>query len=585
MAVPYMDTMPVLNAAPSGGLEFFGGAPVYAQAGNGYQQGQVPGGWNGNNPFDLNANMGWGNSGGGGFWSGVGKALPSIFSVVGSLFGAKGASDNAKQARADAIMRMGQIDRWTQPFLNTGPSQANLDFSSFLNQLKGQGPMSTTYSPFSVDPVQAAQVNTGQFDPSRLNLPSWIQTEIQNASPINAEFARAEMTDPNMVNRFMDFNQLSDPSKVGASNAGQDALLQMLQGKGGYNSITAQLDPTNGMALNKAVQGNTQFDNSAQFAALQPIEDRTRNESLAALNAQAGSLGRRFGTQTQDRSANLLQKLTEDANLRRQQIASSSFEAAQNRAIQASDLLNARDNMVNQVAMADQRASVDAAGNKIQGGSAAASSGASMYGSLLSALAARNSNIANLLGQGMDNSSRLALGNMQTGADISQFNAGAANDASLANATNFLTAQGQRSQQGIAQNDFSMRSAGLQSDALTRLAGLLQSNAAQANNVNMNNSNNALDASKANAANQLQTFLANLSANNSYTGNIMSGLTTLMNDSNSAQSRALQALGLRAGVALPTASAGVGTAGIGQGLGDLGTLLMMMQYSNNNRRG
>lgn len=547
------------------------GAPVYAQS---YQAGQIPGGWNGNNPFDLGASM----SNGGSFnW---GSLLPSIFNLAGSLFGAKGAQQNANQARNDALTRMRQIDGWTTPFLNTGPSQANQDFASFLAGLQKQGPMSTTYNPISYNGVDAATVDTSQFDPSKLNLPSWITTEIANANPISAMLASFNGVDPSSVNAYMDFSKLSDPSAVGQSNAGQDALMQLIRGNGGYSSFTPQTDATNGMALNEMVQGKTQFDTTDYFKALQPVEDRTRSESLAALNAQAGSLGQRFGTQNQDRSSLLLQKLAESDNLRRQELARTSYEAAQGRRVQASELINQRDKMVMDSLLGQQGNSVAAEGNKIQGAASASSAGASMYGSLLSALAARNSNIANLLGQGMDASSRMAIANMTTGADISKFNADAANNAATANAANFLTAQGQRSQQGIAQNDFAMRGASLNSDALTRLASLLQSNASQTNTVNMNNANNTLDADKTNAANALQTFLANLSSSNSYNSNIMNGLTTLMNDSNSAQNRALQALGIRAGIPLPTASAGVGTAGLGQGLGDIGTLLMMMQYMN-----
>jgi len=495
--------------------------------------------------------------------------------ALGNAFGQQNA---ANQARRDAQNRQNDINSWTLPFLNPQQSSESQRFQTFLNQLQIQGPRSFEARPTTYNPFAASTVDTTRFQ--NFDLPSWIGTEVRTADPITARLASYTAVDPSMVDGFMDFNRLSDPRAISGSNAGQDALMQLVNGNGGYNSITAQLDPTAGMALTRMLEGNTAFDNSNMFSALQPIEDRTRNEALASLNAQAGSLGRRFGTQTQDRSANLLQKLTEDANLRRQELARTSYEAAQARILQAGELMNTRDSIRNQVAMANQRASVDASGNRIQGASSAAQSGASMYASLLSALAGRNNNIAGLLSSGMDNASRLALGNMEAGAQTSQFNANAQNNASTNNAANFLTAQGQRINNNNAQNTFNMQGAGLQSDALARLASILQFNSRETNAVNTTNANNQLSTDQFNGQQALQAFLANTNAYNTHNNTILGGLQTLMGDANTAQARALQAIGIRAGVPALPGNAGVGATTFGNNMADLGTLLLMMQMNN-----
>lgn len=215
-------------------------------------------------------------------------------SLLGGLFGARGQSQQAAQARSDALRRQGQIDSWMQPFLNPQQSSSAQQFQNFMNTLTG--PTAFSGQQVGVNPLNAGQVDPGVFAQGTA-MPSWMQTELGNANtiaPMNATSTNAmgSMNDLGMVNQYLDFNKLANPTaNTGSYNRSQDALMQLINGNGGYNSITAQLDPTNGMALNDIVQGNTQFDMSSMFGALAPMEQRAQTDAMAQLNAQTGSLG------------------------------------------------------------------------------------------------------------------------------------------------------------------------------------------------------------------------------------------------------------------------------------------------------
>lgn len=508
----------------------------------------------------------------------------------GQILNTIGQSRSAAQARRDAQQRMSDITALTQPFVGGGRSQASTNFEDFLRQMSGptafQG-QQTTYSN-----VAPTLIDPGQFQ--NFQLPSWVQTEVRNADPLTAQAAgfstaSGAMNDVNMGSRLLDFSRLMGPNAVDTRgfNSAQDALMQLVRGNGGYNSITAQLDPTAGMNLNEIVSGNTRFDMSPMFDALAPIEDRTRETALAELNAQAGSLGRRFGTAQTDRAADLLTRLTEEANLRRQNLAFQASEAAQGRRLQAADAINARDSLLNQVLMADQAARVNATGNQIQGAGVASRNAADVMGTQASSNAAYNSAVAALLQQAMGSQTQLALGNQRTGADISMFNAGAGNAASLANAAaanrlaetnaaNFLTAQGQRIGNNNAQNTFNMQGAGLQSDALSRLAQILSSNATASNNAAQFNATNALNTGQFNARQAFDAWLANQTNQQNFNSTMLGGFGALMSDSNNQLARALQAIALRAGQPLPPTSAGTTLGGLGQGLGDIASIIALL---------
>lgn len=526
--------------------------------------------------------------------------------IGGQLFNAFGQNRQAAQARRDTQQRQNQVNQWTQQFLSPTQSEGASWLSQLMAQTRGQGPATFTNQTIGYNPFQAQGVDTSRFDPAMgggVQLPSWINTEINNADPMRAILAgvtnaEGTMLDTRMGDRYLDFSRLTNPTNISGAgfNRSQDALMQLINGNGGYNSITAQLDPTNGMALNEIVQGNTRFDMTPMFGALAPMEDRTRERALLDLNAQAGSLGARMGTAMADRSADLLTRLTEEANLRRQQLAFQASEAAQGRRLQASELLNARDNILNQVMMADQGAAVNAMGNRIQGAGVASRNAVDELSARIQGSSAFNNAIAGLLGNAMDSQTRLALGNQSTGANISMFNAGAANAAELANAragndiqtanaANMIATQGQRLQQGLGRNTFNMQGAQLQDNGLQRLAQLLQFNTGELNRAGLANATNQLNADTNNAQNNLSAFLANQTAQQNWFGNQLSGNTTLMNDFNAAQNRALQAIGIRAGVPIAPPTAGVGMQNFGTGMGDLANLMMMMQYMGRGNSG
>jgi hypothetical protein len=119
-----------------------------------------------------------------------------------------------------------------------------------------------------------------------------------------------------------------DPSLVGGGtgsqgfNTGQDGLLQMLR---------SQRDPTLTMGLGNA--GAT-FDNSAQFAALAPLDQRQIDQQVAQLHGSFGTLGERFGTAAMDKEQMLRTQALQNIGARNAGLAQQSFESGQARQMQ-----------------------------------------------------------------------------------------------------------------------------------------------------------------------------------------------------------------------------------------------------------
>lgn len=119
------------------------------------------------------------------------------------------------------------------------------------------------------------------------------------------------------------------PTAGEAFNVGQDGLMQSMR-----RDISAVQDPNVSSSLARAVNGDTQFNNTELFAALQGLDQRALNDQVTALQGSAGSFGQRFGTAGQQAEANLRGNFTAQTRARDAQIAQQSFEAAQGRMMQ-----------------------------------------------------------------------------------------------------------------------------------------------------------------------------------------------------------------------------------------------------------
>jgi hypothetical protein len=96
-------------------------------------------------------------------------------------------------------------------------------------------------------------------------------------------------------------------------NVGQDALMQMTRAQ--------------------------PFDTTSLFAALEPLESRALEQSLADSFSQASGLGQRFGSSMQREEGRVRGEAAEGAAARRAGLEQQTYESAQQRALQAAGQL------------------------------------------------------------------------------------------------------------------------------------------------------------------------------------------------------------------------------------------------------
>jgi hypothetical protein len=113
-------------------------------------------------------------------------------------------------------------------------------------------------------------------------------------------------------------------------NTGQDALLQMMRAR-----PTPGMDPSLDFQLQRQASGQATFDNSGLFGALAPLDKQLIDQQVSALRGRATSLGQATGSAAFQDESNLRQNLSQQLLARNAQIQSTSFETAQQRALQA----------------------------------------------------------------------------------------------------------------------------------------------------------------------------------------------------------------------------------------------------------
>lgn len=119
----------------------------------------------------------------------------------------------------------------------------------------------------------------------------------------------------------------------GGFNVGQDAIMQLLRA-----DPNKQLGAARDQMAGLLETGNP-YNTSEMFAALQPVEDRELNQSLATLRGNAGGLGERFGSAMQTKVNDGVAQLLDNQALRRSQINMDSFENAQGRRLDAAQII------------------------------------------------------------------------------------------------------------------------------------------------------------------------------------------------------------------------------------------------------
>jgi hypothetical protein len=116
-----------------------------------------------------------------------------------------------------------------------------------------------------------------------------------------------------------------------AQNTATDPIMQALLNSSG----TAAANKSNATYSGIINNGGNQFDLSALFSALQGQQAQTQTRGVAAINANSGSFGRRYGSAGQMGVGDYLAQTDTNFNAQKQQIAQSSFNDAQNRIFQA----------------------------------------------------------------------------------------------------------------------------------------------------------------------------------------------------------------------------------------------------------
>jgi len=576
----------------------------------GFTQGSQRRGYNG-----PSGNFGGGGGGGGGWLQ---TALGFGLSGIGSFLGAR-SQNNAQQEAINANrLRQQQIDQMTNPYTNVrGPqgqwmggqqSPWEVQLQNMFGGMQAQRPNQFTPERLNNQNIDPSLINTQRFDTAQgggVQMPEWM--------------GNAQMNDVTMGDRYMDFNRLSDPGSLGGmANSSQDALMQLIRGGGGgqtqaamagnvglggldmnrwavgVDPITGQVSQTSRNSMESLVGNGANFEGTQLNQALKDSAAESINRQALMTQGSAGSMGQRFGTALSAQEGRQRSEMQTAANLQQQQAAQSSYESAQGRRLGAAQNLNAQDSIINNVLMANQgnmvqqgglnlnaqvsargqdaqvaganagvnianannqtQASMQNANQRLQAATALAQSQGNNMATMMSGLNSRNGNIAQLLGSGMDTSARLAMGNQQTN-----------NQAMIA-------------RNGFNQNNTQM---GISQNQL--LAQLMGQNANATNNTNQFNESNRLNVGQFNNNMGLNAFQANNQAGQFHQQQLMQMLQMGLGQNNMADNRALQALGIRAGMPQQQANSAAGSGW--NALGDAGNAMLMWQMMNQRPQG
>lgn len=311
---------------------------------------------------------------------------------AGSIFGAHSQDQANKRNFNAAQQQQNLLNTLVQGQLNNQPNQYSTQILDFLkgahaNTIGGQGS-----SPYTI----------GQNG-----------NDAYHMTP--ATLGDAPMADAAQI----------DLGSIGtqAQNTGQDALMQMLK-----RDITPGTNPDLSLNLQQLGQGNTQYDNTGLFNAIDQQGQQQLDDQLAQLHGSAGSLGQRFGTAMLQDEGRLRTNYALNNTLGKQQIGQQSFEAAQGRRQPALNLQGDLLNQANQFGLQGLGLQQQAATNLGQLGQAGA--GLNLQALLANAANQQQSNLANqgILGQyGIQNANYLnQAGQFNAGQNLNvdQYNSG-----------------------------------------------------------------------------------------------------------------------------------------------------------------
>ena len=133
-----------------------------------------------------------------------------------------------------------------------------------------------------------------------------------------------------------------------AQNTSTDPMMQALLNSSGTAAANKSNATYQGIISG---QGNP-YDLSGLFSSLNAQAANIQNQGIAALNSNAGSFGRRYGSAGQMGVSNLISQNELGLNAQKQQIGQSSFNDAQSRILQAAGGLGQNAGTMNQQMLA-----------------------------------------------------------------------------------------------------------------------------------------------------------------------------------------------------------------------------------------
>lgn len=433
-------------------------------------------------------------------------------------------------------------------------------------------------------------------------------------SQINPGFGAQMIGNPGQVA----VPQIGGPQFGSDFNMGQDALMQMLRTSPGQQRDTAMEGQLRSMFGDGGMQ-----DLSALLGSQDAVLQNNLAGQVSALRGSAGSLGQRFGSELRGQEGKLRSDFLTQSAANRQNTLAQAFESAQGRKLQALGLGSQNLQAANQFGLQGAQLQQGAAQQLLSSALQAAQLGqGAQFQNAANLLQAQGINVnaalqastanqsAGLQAQGQNLQALLA--NQSSGLQASQTNAANALQAALANQQTGLNA-GQSSAQMALQAALANQSAGLSNQQLGAQQALQAALANQSNST-QNNQFTAAQQLQAMLANQqmagqfgmqqgqmnLQTLLANQASQNQ-TGqfnasNFLNTQQLTSQNYNQYNQQLLQALsgagqlqqgqqglqnqliGMLTGQQIPTAP----TSGLGNTIGDIGQLMMLLPYLKGN---
>lgn len=228
-------------------------------------------------------------------------------------------------------------------------------------------------------------------------------------------------------------------------NAGQDGLMQMAR-----RQLAPAMDAGFNQELAKQASGNSLFDNSALFGSLNTLDQRNINQQASALRGRNLSLGQFAGTGAVDAESQLRERMSQDLMARNAQLASSSYENAQGRAMQALGLQGQQQQALQNFQL--QNAGLQQQAMQAYGQQALAAAGQANQASEFGLGQQMQANLAN-----QTTGLQAALANMQMQGQFGLANQAAANQAGQFNAAQNNAQYQTNLNQGNIYNDYMLR--------------------------------------------------------------------------------------------------------------------------------